>query len=154
MTRAPRTTGPGNSAPRHDLRREVRPVAGLLAWLFPGLGHLHLGHRRQGSLIMFGILFLFLGGLLVGGVDVVDRREDRLWFLAQSLCGPVAFVADGVRARVVAGADPEAQRNRRSLGRVNEMGTLFTALAGLMNLIVILDAAFPVDRAGNKEPGR
>ena len=29
---------------------------------------------------------------------------------------------------------------RIGLGRVNEMGTLFIALAGLMNLVVVLDA--------------
>ena len=28
----------------------------------------------------------------------------------------------------------------QGLGRVNDMGTLFIALAGLMNLVVILDA--------------
>ena len=29
---------------------------------------------------------------------------------------------------------------RKGLSRVNEMGTLYSALAGLMNLVVILDA--------------
>jgi hypothetical protein len=30
----------------------------------------------------------------------------------------------------------------RSLGRMNELGTLFTTIAGMLNLIVIIDAAF------------
>ena len=32
------------------------------------------------------------------------------------------------------------QLRTTSLGRVNEIGTLYIALAGLMNLVVILDA--------------
>lgn len=110
---------------------------------------------------MFGVLFLFFGGLLVGGVDSVDRRNDRLWFLAQSLCGPIAFVADQAnlrlgepvpqdfregseaRRRFLSGDEDLLRQLRRTgIGRVNEMGTLFVALAGLMNLVVILDALY------------
>jgi hypothetical protein len=120
-----------------------------------------LGERRRGLLLMFGVLFLFFTGLLIGGVDCVDRRNDRLWFLAQSLCGPVAFVADQANAhlgpslpddfrdgtearRRFLEGDEELQRQLRrvGIGRVNEMGTLFVALAGLMNLVVILDALY------------
>jgi hypothetical protein len=35
-----------------------------------------------------------------------------------------------------------AALDRVGLGRVNEMGTLFIALAGLMNLVVILDVLY------------
>ena len=110
---------------------------------------------------MFGVLFLFLSGLLVGGVDCVDSRNDRLWFLAQALCGPVAFTADFVNQRVVQRLPADYRRGsqgrqafergdarlltglrRIGLGRVNEMGTLFIALAGLMNLVVVLDVLY------------
>ncbi len=142
----------------------LSPSAAVLAWLWPGLGHISLGERRRGFLIMFGVLFLVVSGLLIGGLDCVDRRNDRLWFLAQSLCGPIAIVADlGNQALVqqVQPPDEDWRRNydlrerfldrdpeligslrRVGLGRVNEMGTLFVALAGLMNLVVILDALY------------
>ena len=44
--------------------------------------------------------------------------------------------------------DPEVTRrlHRKSLGHVNEMGTLYCALAGLMNLVAILDALQPPNR--------
>ena len=44
--------------------------------------------------------------------------------------------------------DPEVARrlHRKSLGHVNEMGTLYCALAGLMNLVAILDALQPPQR--------
>ncbi|MDY7109437.1 MAG: DUF6677 family protein [Planctomycetota bacterium] len=153
------------------------PTAAILAWLWPGLGHISLGERKRGLLIMFGVLFLFLGGLLVGGLDCVDRRHDKLWFLAQSFCGPLAFAADIANQRLVqtvpedwsrgsegrrrfVEGDPDLRRrlSRIGLGRVNEMGTLFIALAGLMNVVVILDALYYVPpsaakrREGDAEP--
>lgn len=115
------------------------PLPAVLAWIWPGLGHIALGERRRGGLIMFGVLFLFLGGVLIGGVDVVDRKQDRLWFLAQGCAGPMAWGVDWVNQGYLK-RRPAAEQNRlTSIGRVNEMGTLFCALAGLMNLVVVLD---------------
>ena len=76
--------------------------AAVLGWILPGLGHASLGDRRRGLLVGGGVLGLFLGGLLIGGLDVVDRREDHLWFLAQAGAGPVALVADYANANLVA----------------------------------------------------
>jgi hypothetical protein len=117
-----------------------------MAWVWPGLGHITRGDRRRGVLVMSGVLFLFLSGLLIGGLDSVDRREDSLWFMAQALCGPIAFVADFLREQLIGTHASAAGRTavepwmlHKGLGRVNEMGTLFSALAGLMNLVAILD---------------
>jgi len=117
---------------------QFTPFAALLAWVWPGLGHISLGQRRRGMLVMFGVLFLFLGGVLIGGVDAVDRRNDPLWFVAQALCGPIAFGADLANQRLL--SDPKLRLRRKSLSHINEFGTLYAALAGLMNLVVILDA--------------
>ena len=138
---------------------QFTPSAAILAWLWPGLGHIHLGDRKRGFLVMFGVLFLFLGGVLIGGLDVVDRKDDRLWFLAQVLCGPIAMGVDLANQSIVKTlpsnwqqryqqGDPDVRQrlHRKGLGHVNEMGTLFSALAGLMNLVAILDALHPVHR--------
>ncbi len=108
---------------------------------------------------MFGVLFLFGSGLLIGGMDSVDRRDDKLWFLAQILCGPIAIGADLVNQSIVKTLPPDWQQRyeqgdqdvraklrQKGLGHVNEMGTLYTALAGLMNLVAILDALHPSHR--------
>jgi len=86
---------------------------------------------------MAGVLFLFLGGILIGGVDVVDRRNDKLWFFAQAVCGPIAFATDIINQKFLSSEADVIKR--KSISHVNEIGTLFTALAGLMNLVVILD---------------
>ncbi|HRP64267.1 MAG TPA: hypothetical protein PK400_13285 [Phycisphaerales bacterium] len=140
--------------------REFSLFAAVLAWLWPGLGHISLGERKRGVFIMIGVLFLFFTGLLVGGVSSVDRREERLWFLAQGLCGPIAFGADYVHQSYVKGLPPE--RKVVALAHVSEMGILFIALAGLMNLVVILDAmhfahhpapTVPERRRASDQPG-
>lgn len=133
--------------PEIDDSPTFHPAAGIAAWVFPGLGHLVRGERRRGRLIMFGVLFLVLGGLLVGGVDCVDRKQDRLWFLAQSVCGPLTFIADAVNQHYVQKLPDEARFNSIALNKPNEMGTLFVALAGLMNLVVIMDALFSPRRS-------
>ena len=71
----------------------IRPIGALLGWLFPGLGQIAAGNVRRGLFAMTGILVLFLSGVLVGGIDSVDYREDRLWFYGQAGCGPIAFAA-------------------------------------------------------------
>lgn len=55
---------------------------------------------------------------------------------------PYAVLADGTRI------SPAYPPYVRSLTRTNELGTLFTTIAGFMNVIVIIDAAFnsPVAR--------
>lgn len=130
------------------------PQAAVLAWLWPGLGHISLGERKRGLYIMIGVLFLYFCGTLIGGLDTVDRRSDRLWFYAQAVCGPLAFGTDWMTQKYVklvpanelnarfqqGDLDAIKTTRRTSLGKVNEIGTLFCALAGLMNLIVILDA--------------
>jgi hypothetical protein len=121
---------------------QFNPAAAVFAWLWPGLGHITLGERKRGFLIMFGVLFLFFMGLLVGGIDCVDRISDRLWFLAQSVCGPIAFITDWINQGYIKSLPPEQQHLTIGLNKPNEMGTLFVALAGLMNLVVILDAMF------------
>ena len=104
------------------------------------------------------MLLLWLTGLLIGGVDSVDSREDRLWFIAQSGSGPIAYVVSAVNEGALKSGSvgsmldaPNARRNvngpkqlnsYKSVGRSNEYGILFTALAGLMNLVSMIDVGF------------
>jgi hypothetical protein len=130
------------TTPRTAVNRQFNPVAAVIAWLWPGAGHLFLGENKRGLLIMTGVLFLFVAGVLVGGVDSIDRKNDHLWFLAQSLCGPIAFAVDLLNQHWIKTMPQPQQYATIGINKPNEMGTLFSALAGLMNLVVILDAMF------------
>ena len=101
---------------------------------------------------------LWVSGLLIGGVDSVDNKEDQLWFAAQSGSGPIAFIVSTVNEQVLKSGSvgsmldtPNGRRNTtgpkqlssfKSVGRNNEYGILFTALAGLMNLVSMIDVGF------------
>lgn len=162
-----------------------QPVAGLLAFAFPGAGHFFLGHRTRALGIVVGVLGLFITGLLVGGISCVDRRENFIWFLGQALNGPITFAVDYVHDKhfkvidrpsgTIRSAHPFEFRHPRTaqpipiaiagdgstsanvdgkvitpayppyvkgVGRMSELGTLFITIAGFMNLICIIDAAF------------
>lgn len=131
----------------------------VLNWAFPGLGHVVLGHRKRGFLAMAAILGMFGSGLLIGGIDAVDSVEDAPWFIAQSGNGPIALAADWTNQNILktgkvgellpapAPLDPLGRplpgkhtlSSFKGLGSANEFGTLFIALGGLMNFILIMD---------------
>ncbi len=114
-------------------------AAVVLGWLLPGLGHISIGQKRRGFLILFGILFLVFCGVLVGGIDAVDHKNDGLWFIAQVWCGPIVVGIDLLNQTFIAPL-PVAQRATLvGLSHANEIGTLFIAMAGLMNFVVLLD---------------
>lgn len=140
----------------------VDPLAGVMAFILPGAGHWLRGERKRAVYIAIGVFGLFFGGMLIGGIDVVDRRADRLEtrlsFLAQAFVGPTAFVVDHIHHTRFKVVDPdrgpraplpgEQPELTKSLGKVNEIGVLFALVAGMLNFIVILDAMF----AGRPEP--
>lgn len=140
-------------------RREpdrLQPVALVLAILLPGAGHVFLGERKRGVCIGAGVLGLFLGGLLVGGIDAVDRKEDFWWFTAQAGVGPVAFGVDAIHQSLKVTDERTGQKRSphpdedgaytKSLGKINEIGALYAALAGLLNVIAVIDAGWRPDR--------
>lgn len=156
------------SPERTPVANGFHPLTGVLALALPGLGHLALGQIRRGALVAFGILGLFFSGLFIGGIDAVDKEEDTLWFFGQAPVGVVTFATNYIHQTRFKGADPNlrgAPRRmagpnesinaqgvivpggnppvQRSLSRVHDMGILFTVIAGLLNVLAAIDAAFP-----------
>lgn len=149
--------------PDRDSDQPLNIQAAVLGLIVPGLGQISLGHLKRGILAMVAVLGLFLGGVLIGGVDCVDRREDRLWFYLQAGAGPIAFAADWVNdaylrtgeagklvptppaALTPRGPNPEVS-SYKGITYANEIGTLYCALAGLLNVVVLLDALHRVPR--------
>ena len=135
-----------------------QPLAAILALILPGLGYVALGEVRRALYIAIGIFGLIFGGVLIGGIDAIDRKEDPLWFGVQALAGPVVIGLDWVHQSQLKittatgqqrtplparpGADGPAPTYRKSLARVNDVGMLYVALAGMLNLIAIVDCAW------------
>lgn len=131
--------------------------AAVAAWLIPGLGHLLAGHIQRGVILMVCIGGLWLVGLLVGGISVVEARNVdhslRPWYLGQALIAPslaIEYTHDKRRAQTQ-GADPDPYSEpvpfQPAYGRAAEIGTLYTALAGLLNLLAIIDIAYREPRS-------
>lgn len=134
-------------SPAPDIRTPWHPQAAVAAWVVPGLGHVMLGQRRRGVIIGVCIAFIWLTGLLVGGVSVLDREDHPMWFYGQMLMAPSVAVNYVVQNHLkINGMSPDdpykAHRYQPSFGHVNEQGVLYTALAGLINLLAILDVIY------------
>lgn len=166
------------------------PLVALVAWLIPGAGYLLIGQRARGLTVGITIFLLFISGLLIGGIRVIDcpwiespaqtaerlRREEngkyhlnpvqallqKPWFIGQALAGPIAFVTNkiGVSWERPAPAgtippedsppDSPLQGAPFSHSRVYEIGTLYTAVAGMLNLLAIIDAAYRASNHGHR----
>ena len=158
-------------------------VVAIASWLVPGMGYLLIGQRTRSLTVGVTIIVLFLGGLLIGGVRVLDvpgfnsygqpimavnerTRESKAimavnpwqeikakpWSMAQIMAGPISIFGGG--ASILA-AQPATTNGYNAIAEVshtpvNEAGTLYTSVAGMLNLLAIIDAAY---RASKRESG-
>lgn len=143
------------------------PLVVLCGWALPGAGYWLAGERWRACVVGPTVLALFALGLLIGGVRVVDvpgydlgGRKALLgndkweltaqpvptvmgkpWFVAQALAGPAAFGAGRWSIHVARGGWD------KSHAKIYDVGTIYTAVAGLLNLYATLDAAGRANRA-------
>lgn len=130
-------------------------IAGPLAWLVPGLGHLFLGDRSRGLICLAAITATFWTGVAIGGVrGTVDPHTRKLWFVAQLGTGGNALSA--YLLNVATAPSPKAPDGTKAPPPVMhwasaEVGVHYTGVAGLLNLLVIFDC---LARAELRGPGR
>lgn len=167
------------------------PLVALAGWVLPGLGYWLLGQRTRALIIGITILWLWVSGLAIGGVRILEvpkynnqgqyipartkvavaaprgsvqqtryRFEGstllqevgrKPWSIAQIMTGPVAIVSGGAS---VWGAreDPSTGESRFPVphSRMWEIPVLYTAVAGMLNLIAIIDSAYRARHMGEK----
>ncbi|HMO25060.1 MAG TPA: hypothetical protein PKB10_02215 [Tepidisphaeraceae bacterium] len=146
------------------------PLVALAGWLVPGAGYVLIGQMARGVTTGVTILALFVLGLLIGGMRVIDvpgyddagqqrvrggrwalvaspvgELAHKPWYVPQILAGPITLVSGaGSLSLARQGIDP-------SQARIRDIGTLYTAVAGMLNLMTLLDAAH---RAARKAGAR
>lgn len=129
------------------------PVAGLLAWLVPGLGHIFIGERVRGIILMAAITLTFWGGVAIGGVKyTVDPVNRRLWFVGQVCAGSHALAAVAWSRVLPVPNHPLAVDPLRNYGRTEEIAVVYTAIAGMLNVLIILDVLIRAERKAAPEP--
>jgi len=108
-------------------------MAMALAYLVPGAGHLYLGRRGRAAAYFCIVVFMFSIGLAVDGdLYTVGRAAGSLLRLLASLgsmgAGLLYWIFDfkGIQGDITS--------------ITYEHGTAFVITAGLMNLLLVLDA--------------
>jgi len=144
-------------------------MAAFLAWLVPGLGHLYQGRKAKAILFFVCIMGTFVYGLYLGGSGELGwgrvvyaswrTGDKRLPYLCQVGIGlpalPALVQANRVRhgKRPLFGGfmapprmdfgdagDPTLDTLKKKLHRYFELGTVYTMVAGLLNILAVYDA--------------
>jgi len=162
---------PAATDPTLEIDLRDPSLAALLAWLIPGAGHLYQRRTGKGVLFMVCILSTYFFGLALGEGKVVYaswNQVDRRWqFPLQAGVGLPAIpaVVQSMNVRrgnppVMGGlmAPPKTQDELASwhflLAQRFDIGTLYTMIAGLLNILAIWDAyGGPVITDPGKERG-
>ena len=104
----------------------------VAAWAIPGAGHLWLGRRSKGLVFLIALPLMFAIGLAIRG---------RLFpfELSDPLVGLAALADLGIGATYfIAGALGYGGGNVRAV--TYEYGNAFLIVAGLLNMLVVIDA--------------
>ena len=107
-------------------------IIGLLSWLIPGGGYFLLNEKKRAVIIFLVIVMTFSIGLYVGSIGVIDSISSKPWYVGQMMFSP----AVAVLGYITAGGGYQVY------GRPNEIGQLYTSIAGLLNLLCIVNAVY------------
>jgi hypothetical protein len=136
-------------------------LAAFLAWLVPGLGHFYQRRTGKGILYASCILSLYFLGFAMGEGKIVYWRwvnplnnpeKFCLYYLGQFFVGLPALPAliqgtlqhfghETILGGFMAVPDVNTINGlHRPLGKFVEVGSMYTAIAGLLNVLAIYDA--------------
>ncbi len=107
-------------------------IVGLLGWLVPGGGHVMLGKRKHAAVIFVTIALTLCIGLYIGSIGVINPVGAKPWYVAQVMNTP-AVAALGQMTR---------GGGYHVYGRPSEIGQIYTSIAGLLNLLCIVNAVY------------
>ena len=101
------------------------------AWLVPGLGHLWLGRRQKGIVFLIALPLMFVFGLWLEGALFPFQLAEPLVAL-----GALADLGVGLPYIIARAAGVGAGR---VVAITYEYGNTFVIVAGLLNMLVVLD---------------
>ncbi len=133
----------------------------FLAWLIPGAGHFYQGRTGKALLYCVSILGLYFAGLAMGEGKIVYWRwvspfnnpeKFCIYYVGQFWVGLAALPALIQGTLEHFGNDPwfggllaaptqnDLNGLHPRLGKLVEIGTIYTTVAGLLNILAIYDA--------------
>lgn len=120
-------------------------TVGFLAWVVPGAGHFMIKEKKRSVIIFVTIVLTFLIGLYVGSIGVIDRVDAKAWYLAQIMNSPMVAALGHLTST--------APEKYQVYGRPYEIGQYYTSIAGLLNLLCIVNAVYLANLRGTKTSG-
>jgi hypothetical protein len=134
-------------------KEEKQPMAPIgtwapavaLGWLIPGGGHFLLKRTGRGVLLLVAITSMFVCGLLMRGAMFQPQTGDLLTTLI-NVGGFVGDLAGGILYLLTVWL---GYSKVDMAGHVHDYGTKFLVVAGLLNILAMVDA-FEI-AAGRKE---
>ncbi len=108
-------------------------LVGAAAWAVPGAGYVVLGDHKRALVVCITIALTFCLGLYIGSIGVIDSVGAKPWYAAQLMNSPgVILIAQHV-----------ARTNSYPVyGRPAEIGQIYTSIAGLLNLLCIVNSVY------------
>ncbi len=123
---------PRNAQPKAAQANSMATIAPIVAWLVPGLGHLIQRRIVRGLLLMAAIYTMFFVGLGMQGKVYAFNTGDLL-----DILGFVGDIGVGAMYFVARMMDWGIGNIHRA---VADYGTKYIVVAGLLNIIAIVDA--------------
>jgi hypothetical protein len=117
---------------------ERTAVGAFLAWLVPGLGHWMIGRRAKALLFFVTITATFVLGIYLAEGRNIDYERNAVYYLAY------VFNLGEIAVAWLLARGLEYDHPIRFL----EVGYLYTAVACLLNLVVIMDFIATCIRSG------
>ena len=111
----------------------------------PGAGHFILRERTRAVLIFVTITALFTAGLYVGSIGVIDSVNQRPWYVGQMLTSPLVSLIARMNPSI--GGMPSYP----SYGKPFEIGQIYTTIAGMLNILCVVNAIY-MSYTGKQQP--
>lgn len=118
-------------------------LAIVLAWVIPGAGHFFSGEKARGLIFASTIHGLFFIGLFIGGLKALNPSDQPIWSVTQYLTGWPMVVATQIQKN----NPPTPEYSPR----VQDVGSVYCGIAGMLNMLVIFDAMLRLTGARGSE---
>jgi hypothetical protein len=90
-----------------------------------------IGQPKRAAIIFLSITFAFVLGIWLGSIAVIDASTP--WYWAQMLNSPIVAYLAHLSGSVY---------NLESYGKPREIGEIYTGIAGMLNLLCIVNAVY------------
>jgi hypothetical protein len=107
-------------------------LVGLAGWVVPGGGHLMVGRKDKAAVIFAGVVLAFAIGVYLGSVGVVNPVAEVLWYIPQMMVSPAVKLLGMITVK----------NGIESFGKPNEIGQIYTSMAGMLNLLCVVNAVY------------